>query len=331
MMYNNLSKVLSYNSFLNFIIGARGVGKTYPTTKFLISQFIKKGYEFVFIRRYKTELQKAIKDNKFFKSIIDNDEFKEHTLQTKHDSFYIDDKLAGYAMTLSTATNLKGNNFPKVKYIVFDEFIIENKNQHYLRDEVDSFLSLIETVSRTRDVKIFMLGNAVSLINPYFIYFNIEMPYNSDIRIYKDGLILVNYIDNEDYKNFKKQTKFGQLVAGTSYEDYAINNNFKDNNKDFIMHKTKNSHCKFGFIYKNITYGVWYDYNAGKVFISNDYNTPYIFSTTNDDMKPNTMMLNFCKKSVIWRSFIDNYKLGNVFYENVKLKLIMQELIRYLI
>ena len=33
----------------------------------------------------------------------------------------------------------------------------------------------------------------------------------------------------------------------------------------------------------------------------------------------------------MWKSFIDNYKLGNVFYESIKIKLAIQDIIRYLI
>ena len=320
--------VLTYNAFLNFLIGERGVGKTYSVTKFLISQFIKKGYQFAYIRRYKTELKKDAPQ--FFDSVVANNEFK-NSFKYKGETFYCDDKIIGHAMTLTTAQNLKGSNFPNVKYIVFDEFIIEDTQHHYLRNEVTSFLSLIESVARTRDVKIFMLGNASSLVNPYFLYFNISLPYNSDIKLYKNGLILLNYMKNEEYRKFKKQTKFGQLVAGTDYEDYAIDNNFMNDNKDFIQKKSAQSKCSFAISYKNNIYGIWLDYNEGKIFVSNSYNTKIIFATTTNDLKPNTMLFSIAKKLNCWKVFISNYKLGNVYYENLKIKLIIQDVISRLI
>lgn len=61
-------------------------------------------------------------------------------------------------MTLSTAQDLKSSNFSKVKYIIFDEFIIEEgQKKYYLNNEVFIFLNLIETIARLRDVKIFLL------------------------------------------------------------------------------------------------------------------------------------------------------------------------------
>ena len=318
-MYYNLNKVLSYNAFLNFLIGERGVGKTYSVTKFLVKQFIKKGYEFAYIRRYKTEISKDAPQ--FFDAIKENNEFPEHNLYYKNSKFYIDDKVAGYSMTLTTAQNLKGSNFPRVKFIVFDEFIIEDGQHHYIKNEVMNFLGLVESVARTRDVKIFMLGNASSIVNPYFLFFNIELPYKSDIKLYKNGLVLLNYMRNEEYREFKKKTKFGQLVADTEYEDYAINNVFRNDTKDFILKKTQNAKCSFAISYKNNIYGIWLDYQEGKIFVSNNYNTQVIFATTTNDLKPNTMLFSVAKKLNCWKIFISNYKLGNVYYENLKIKL----------
>ena len=41
-MYYSYNKIISYHAFLNFLIGERGVGKTYGAVKFVTSQFIKK-------------------------------------------------------------------------------------------------------------------------------------------------------------------------------------------------------------------------------------------------------------------------------------------------
>lgn len=328
-MYYDLSKVLSYNAFLSFLVGERGCGKTYSVTKFVIKQFLKNGNQFAYIRRYKSEIKKDAPV--FFDSILDNNEFEDLHCYYKGEKFYINDKLAGYAMTLTTAQNLKGSNFPNVKYIIFDEFIIEEGQHHYLQNEVVNFLGLIESIARTRNVRIFMLGNSVSLVNPYFLFFNIDIPYNSEIKLYKDGLILVHYMKNQAYREFKKQTKFGKLVAGTSYEDYAIENKFKDNNKDFIKKKSQNAKCTFGFIYKENVYGVWCDFLEGSIYVSNDVNTKLIFATTTNEMTPNTLLLSVAKKYHSWQVFIKGFKSGCVFYENLKIKLAVHDVLSKLI
>lgn len=325
-MYYDYSKILSYNAFINFLIGERGVGKTYGASKFVTSRFINKGEEFVYIRRYKSELQKAIPE--FFKALISNEEFPDHKLTTKGNKFMIDDKVAGYSFSLSTAQSLKSTNFPKVKTIIFDEFIIEEGQNHYIKNEVENFLGMVESICRMKDVRIFMLANAVTISNPYFIYFDLSLPYNTDIKTYKDGLILVQYMYNKEYREAKAQTKFGKLTADTEYSKYANENNFRLDNKNFIEKKTGSSKCSFGIKYKDNTYGVWFDYNEGKIFVSQDVNSSQIFACTLHDHTPNTMLLSAIKDYNSWKTFIKNYKLGNVYFENIKIKNSIQELIK---
>ncbi len=326
-MFYDLSKILTYNAFLNFLIGERGVGKTYSTSKFVTKQFINKGYEFAYVRRYKTDLKKSVP--KFFEALIKNEEFPDHNLSVKGDKFFIDDKIAGYSMTLSTAQDLKSSNFSNVKYIIFDEFIIEEGQKHYLKNEVENFLGLVETIARMRDVKIFMLANAVTIANPYFVFFDITLPYNTDIKTYKDGLILVQYMKNEEYRKAKRESNFGKLIEGTEFASYAIDNQMRLDNKDFIEHKSGTSKFSFAIKYKDQIYGIWFDYNIGKIFVSNDYNeNGQLFACTLEDHTPNTMMLNSMRSYTAWKTFIQNYKLGNVYYESIKIKMSIKDLIR---
>lgn len=190
-------------------------GKTYGAKKFVINDFIKKNKHFAYIRRYDNELKKAIPT--FFNDIIDNNEFQNHHFFTKSKKFYCDDKIFGYAMRLTEAQDLKGSTFSNVSTIIFDEFIIEKSRRVYIPNEVNIFLGVIESIARTRPVRVFLLGNSVSTTNPYYLYFNLSSPYNSDIKTYKNGLILVQHMQNKAYRQAKKLTPFGQLTDGTEY------------------------------------------------------------------------------------------------------------------
>ena len=328
--YYNYNRVISYGALLNMLIGERGVGKTFGASELVTKDFIKKQRQFVYLRRYKSELSKSSK--KFFSALITENKFPDHQLEVKGNTFYIDEEVAGYSMTLSTAQQLKGTNFDKVYYIIFDEFLIEEGQGHYLKNEVFSFLGLIETIARMREIKVFMLANAVSEINPYFLFFNLTLPYNNDVKLFKDGLILLQYMKNEKYRQAKKETKFGKLISGTEYEDYSVNNKFYDENKNFIEKKTGNSKFSFSFIYKGNTFGVWIDYENGKMFISNDYlDNGLVFATTTDDHLPNTMLYSIAKKYNCWNTFVQNFKLGNVYFENMKVKNISKEVLKNII
>lgn len=329
-MYYDIHKILTYNALLNILVGERGVGKTFSTSQFVTNEFIKKKHEFVYVRRYKTEISKSTK--KFFDALIVEDKFPNNKLEVKGNTFFIDDNLCGYSIALTTAQAQKSVNFSRVKYIIFDEFILENSSSHYLKNEVEVFLGLIETIARTRDVKVFMLGNAVTPYNPYFLFFNITMPYNNDIKTFKNGLILVQYMKNEEYRNFKRETKFGKLISGTEYEEYAINNSFRLEKENFISHKSGCSKFSFSLKYKDNILGVWLDFKNGKVYVSNDHlDNGNIFACTNEDHTPNTMLLSVAKQYKGFKILINNYKLGNVYFENHKIKNLCNEIIRLLL
>ena len=131
----------------------------------------------------------------------------------------------------------------------------------------------------------------------------------------------------------KQKHVFGKLVAGTSFEKYAIQNQDLHINKNFFEKKQATSKFSFSFIYKDEIFGVWFDYTLGRMYVSKDYikDTPYKFATTLKDHTENTMFLNSAKKYNCWRSFIENYQLGNVRFENQKIKNICTELIKNLI
>lgn len=102
-MKNNIfldfNKPLSYNALLSFIITERGLGKSYGAKKFVTKHFLKTGKQFVYLRRYKTEIRQAMMKNNvpiFFEQIKNDSEIKGHKLSNKSDTMFIDDKLARF-------------------------------------------------------------------------------------------------------------------------------------------------------------------------------------------------------------------------------------------
>ena len=91
-MWYDVNKTLSYNCLFNFVVGPRGVGKTYSCKRRVIKDFITKGQQFIYLRRYETEI-KSSQIDLFFDDI--QHEFQDHALAVKKKCFYIDGKLAG--------------------------------------------------------------------------------------------------------------------------------------------------------------------------------------------------------------------------------------------
>jgi hypothetical protein len=329
--YYDYDKVLGYGATFNFLVTSRGLGKTYGAIKLCVKDFLKNGNEFIYLRRYKTEISSAAK--RLFDAININKEFPGYNLLSEGNKFFIqkiqkdeeDEKpekiLIGHAVALSTANILKSTNFAKVRTIIYDEFLLGPGVFHYLPNEVEAFLDFYETTARMRDVRVFFLGNAITQSNPYFNYFKLTLPYNSDFKTFKNGLIVVNYATNANYTNAKKATKFGQLISDTHYSDYAIDNDWLSDDEAFIEKKV--GYCKNVSVVKlnNKMYGIWRSTENRRYYISDDYD-PHnicIMSFDKADHDEETILAS-ARSNPFFKFVIDNFRIGNVRFENINVK-----------
>lgn len=290
--------------------------------------FLERGTQFIYLRRYETELDE-VKES-LFNDIVINNEFPEHNITYKNGCYLCDDKVFGYCMALTKAHYYKSASFPLVYLIIFDECIIDDSGtSHYIKNEVRKFLDFYETIARLRDgVIVFFLSNAISIVNPYTLFWKLNLPYKSDFV--RRGEVLLQLVQDVDFIEAKKKTRFGKLIEGTEYADYSIDNKFLLDSDTFLMKKTEKASYYFTFKYNNDLYGVWVDYSIGKFFVSPNVD-PYcklIYSITLDDHNPNTLLIKSVNKTVLFKTFMDNYKLGNVYFENIKVKSVVYNVIR---
>lgn len=337
-IYYSPERILSYNALLNIIIGERGVGKTYSFKTFAVKRFLNKNKQFAYIRRYDTDLEASVgstNDNKFFEQIKSN--FPESsfkiTKSKKIRKLYIDGKICGYALPLSAADSLKSSSYENVDVIIYDEFMLkEGSTQHYLKNEPEIILDLIETIGRLRDIRVYCLGNAISSTCPLMSYFNLTLPYNTDIKLFKDGTIAVEYIKNLKYREVKKASRFGKLIDGTRYSKYAIDNEFLTDSKSFIRKKDKNAKFYFILFVNGKEFGVWRDFKNQYIYISKDTdpNCPIKFAITETDHNESTLFIKV--RSNFWfKQIINHYRAARLCFENQAVKnIFMDELNRYL-
>lgn len=331
--YYDGNRTLTHNCLFNFVVGSRTAGKTFWFKKWAIEDFLKNKNQFVYVRRYAKEIKKS--KPKFFDDIVFM--FPEHEFKVKGDEFLIDDEVAGYCIILSTAKIEKSVPYPFVNKICLDEFLIEKGHYHYLPDEVGSFLNLYETIARPGsehcDVITFFMANAITWTNPYFLYFNIKKPTKVDKNgkaIWKNGEILLELSADEKLIKAKQNTRFGSIVNGTAYGDYSIKNEFLLDDDTFIEKKSPNAKYYFTFKYNGNNFGVWIDTVEGKIWVSKSVDSSYklVFSVTMKDHEPNTMFLKNISHYPQFKAFTENFKLGNVYYEDINIKNITYEVIR---
>ena len=186
----NINQTLTHNALYYVIVGNRGSGKSYGAKKWCIDNFIKKREQFGYIRRYKEDLKRPLEQ--FFKDI--EHEYPDFEFKTEGEKLFIREKpanekqkwtekdIAGFGFTLSTANNKKSISYPYVTTLIYDEFLLDKGNQRYLPSEPIALLNLYETIARPGTnhprVRLFMLANAISITNPYFLFWKLKMPDN---------------------------------------------------------------------------------------------------------------------------------------------------------
>lgn len=319
-IYYNYRKTLSYQANLNFIIGERGVGKTYGLLKEFVKNFQKTEQQFMYVRRYQSEIDKI--DKKLFDAHLRNHEFGEDFgLSYNKQTYYYNGLPVCYMHALSKESDLKSVPLPNIRYIIYDEFLITNRTKRYLPHEPNAFLSLIQSVYRERDPHVFCLGNASSITNPYFSFFNLSLPYKSEYKTFKNGTILVNYIQNQAYRAKMKKSKFGQIIAGTAYGDYAIENQFINDDHSFIARRTPKSWLFACLYIEQRNYGLWIDSSSGNMYISKAYDpkNPRNFALLQSDHTEISRLVTV-RNSPWFKKMIDCYRNNQLFFENINIK-----------
>lgn len=220
-MFFDLNKVISEGMFLSFCVSERGAGKTYSSVKWLLENFIKNGEQFIYLRRSQTELENALP--KIFDPYAPEGDFIDNELKVMGESLYLDNEVCGYGLAISTAYKKKSVSYARVKYILFDEFIQEDNK--YLKDELHKFLSCIETVGRMRDISVICLANQNTIYNPYYIYFDVKPASTETPKTrFRSKSVLIYQFFSKEYKEAKRNTRFGKLISGTKYGEFLLDN-----------------------------------------------------------------------------------------------------------
>lgn len=282
--FYNPARLLSHNATFNFVCGDRGFGKSFAFKKRAINNWIKRGEQFLYLRRYKNEISKS--RDSFFRDIQARGLFQDYdfringyTAQATKVLVKLDSEsekvfasrsknrkweTIGFFFALSQAASVKSTSFPEVTMIIFDEFIKDKTNIQYLPDEEKMLKDMYETIDRGEErTKVFCLANAVSMMNPYFIAYEIQ-PDNGDEFVLKykiDGKYFVccQFPNSEQFRTEKFQTAFGKFAQLTDpdYADYAMRSIFSDAHDRLVFEKPENSIYWITLETSKGTFSIW--------------------------------------------------------------------------
>lgn len=205
--YYSIREIFMRNALYNMIWGERSNGKTYSVLEFGLWCYWLFGYETGIIRREESDF-KGKKGQQMFKNHVENGLVSKITKGEWTGVYYyserwylcrytekgereIADEPFAYAFALSTSHHEKSTAYPRIKIILFDEFLTRTA---YLTDEFILLTNTISTIVRRRgDAVIFMCGNTVNQFCPYFSEMGI-----TNARKMKQGTIDVyHYGDSE--------------------------------------------------------------------------------------------------------------------------------------
>ena len=314
--YYDFAKLFSYNATFNGVCGGRGMGKTWGSKKKVIGDALKTvkfgtaqkevrtpggnhkgtkmidvnvvekiGDQFIYLRRYKEEL--ALAKATFFADIehLWSDwDFRVQGWEAQASPRKYDGAknrpwaTIGFFISLSVNQNYKSVQFPNVKTIIFDEFIIEKGGQ-YLASEPTKLVNFYNTVSRYRsNVRVLMLANAVTIENPYFIHYRVD-PATADenkfiFMVKKENgsyYMLWHFPESSEFEAEVNATEFGQFIRETdpTYADYAINNVFADAHTGMIAEKPSSAIYIYTLETLSGTFSVWYDGKTNMYYCQN--------------------------------------------------------------
>lgn len=276
-------------------------GKTTFFNRLMINRFLKQGKKFALLYRYSYELADCA--NKFF-SDIGSLFFPEHAMKSDchgkgiYYSLSLDDKLCGFAIALNSADNIKkySHVFNEVDSILFDEF--QSETNHYCPKEIEKFISIHTSIARGqgkqyRYVPVYMLSNAVSIINPYYVELGILDRLRADTKFLKgDGYVLE--------QGFIESASEAQLASGfnkafhkNNYVAYASQNIYLNDSNAFIEKPSGSSRylCTIKFNNNNFAFREYPE--LGIVYCDDrpDLTHPLRISVTTDDHQINYVML----------------------------------------
>lgn len=331
--YYSLNKVLTRNAPWNFIIGARGLGKTFEAKRHCIREFLKSGAEFIYLRR--TDVEQKGKGT-FFSDL--EPFFKGWHFRVNGDVGQIlkegDDEKKGwrtccYFLALSQSGGKKSIPYPNVRTIIYDEVFPDN--QQYLRGEGTLMQEFYNTVDRWKDkTRVLFLSNAVSQANPYFAKYHIDTTIQQEkqqqFRFYCGGYICIELADYGGFSAKVANSKFGQFLMKNDpdYADYAISNRFLDDSNRLLDEMPQEAGYSYTLGTDYGDFGIWStfseDYTQRTLWVSRRIkkNDKHNYTLVYQDVDNDTIYVK--KSDQVIHSLTDAYRTGRMRFDTRQVK-----------
>jgi hypothetical protein len=276
-------------------------GKTTYFSRLLVNKYLQNKEKFCLIYRFNYELDNV--SEKFFKD-INTLFFPEYEMTSKRQAsgifheLFLNDFSCGYAVSLNSADQIKkySHLFSDVARMLFDEF--QSESNHYCNNEIEKLLSIHTSIARgqgkhVRYVPVYMIGNPVSIINPYYVELGISSRLKTDTKFLRgDGFVLEQgYIDTAS--KAQKESGFNRAFAKNKYANYASEAVYLNDNLAFVESVSGKSRYICTIKYNDCNYGIREYSEQGIMYCDDrpDMSFPTRITTTTSDHGINYVML----------------------------------------
>ena len=194
--YYDITNLLKTGALYMMLLGERSNGKSYQVKKTCLEDIRDGLGKFVYIRRWDSDIKAHTVENYFddmdLPALVGTDSLKAWNGEV----FLTDEEgkrteAIGYYCGLNIAERYKSNVFTNVRNIIVEEFITDGA---YLADEPIKLMHLISTIARDSNVRVFLIGNTLSRVCPYFAHWCLE-----GVLKQKMGTIEIYHHHEEDH------------------------------------------------------------------------------------------------------------------------------------
>lgn len=333
-IYYNPSEILSKKDLNNeepdiyIITTNRSAGKTTSLLKKSLEDFKKTGKKVCLMYRYSYEVSAC---SSIYRDVLRlYPEYGEELKSIPHNKglyheLFLDNESFGFAVSLSNPDALKKHSpvFADVNMIIFDEFQCETGK--YLNKEVEKFQSVYLTIARgggsqSRHVKVFMLGNMVTIMNPYFINLGIHKRLKDNTNFLRGNGWVAEFGFNESASNAIKQNGVFKAFSSENYMNYSTEKVYLIDSNIFIDKPKGRARYMFTILHDGSYYGVREYYDEGIMHVSKKYDKScnQIVTFKASDHNQNTLMLS--RFSYLWKNIRDSFLNGYLRFDDIKTK-----------
>ena len=180
--YYSLDRIKKVDAQFKILLGGRNIGKSYATKHDVLKECFETGNEFIYLRRWDRDIKTQNVLN-YFADVdvegITNGTYTNIDVYQGRIYFYnldeegkkVDKFNVGYSHALNLNERYKSQIFPKVQRIIYEEFITD---EGYLPDECNKLQNYVSTIFRERTGVVYMVGNTISKLCPYFNEWQLE-------------------------------------------------------------------------------------------------------------------------------------------------------------